>query len=309
MAAEQETKTLLSLAITTAVTTTATTPVSFVKGPVSLEVQANFTYGAGGTTVTAYIQTSVDLGVTWVDIANFYFTTSTLRRIVNLTNVAAGPITPTDGALTANTAVTGYLGTLYRVKYVTTGTYSGSTTLVITAVSVGSTGIVAQASLVDILNNQAAMMLDIGNVRPRAFPWDTGVSLVLAANTVTNTFGTRVKLIDKTTFSFGDTPNYVRVMPLIEAVSDTDIYVLELESTTDGVNFTPVYSARFTGSTVYTPTFNYSRAFNADTCDLYGRIKAKSTGAVTATIALSVFRFIPTSVMIAGTTGNNFPYN
>jgi len=309
MAAEQETKTLLSLAITTAVTATATTAVSFWKGPVSLELQATFTYGAGGTTADAYIQTSLDLGVTWIDIANFHFTTATLRRVVNLTNIAASPFTPTDGALTANTAITGVLGTLYRVKYVTTGTYSGSTTLVVTAQSLGGSGIVSQASLTEIINNQAYMMLDIGNVRPRAYPWDTGVSNLLTASATTNTFGTRVKVITKATFDFGDTPNYIRVKPIIEAVSDTDVYVLELESTIDGVNFTPVYSARFTGSTVYTPTFDYSRAFIADTYDLYARIKAKSTGGVTATIALSVYRFIPTSVTIIGSSGNNFPFN
>jgi hypothetical protein len=37
--------------------------------------------------------------------------------------------TPTDGALAANTAKDGVLGTQYRVKYSSTGTYAGNTTL------------------------------------------------------------------------------------------------------------------------------------------------------------------------------------
>jgi len=37
--------------------------------------------------------------------------------------------TPTDGALTANTAVDGLLGVQWRVKWTTTGTYGAGTTL------------------------------------------------------------------------------------------------------------------------------------------------------------------------------------
>ena len=135
MAAKQEVKTLLSKTITTAVSIVATSQTSFTQRPVSLTLQANFTYGSGGTSADAYVQTSLDGGSTWMDVAEFGFTTSSARKAFNLTNAAVTSVaTPGDAALTANTCVNGFLGSLYRVKYVTTGTYAGSTTLVITAV-------------------------------------------------------------------------------------------------------------------------------------------------------------------------------
>jgi hypothetical protein len=101
----------------------------------SLTLLAKFTYGSGGTNATAYVQTSLDGGSTWMDIANFQFTTSTATRAYHLTAAAVTSIaTPGDGALTANTAVNGFLGSQYRVKLTTTGTYAGSTSLVIVAI-------------------------------------------------------------------------------------------------------------------------------------------------------------------------------
>src|SRR5688572_33372293 len=90
---------------------------------------ANLVVAGGGTTAKAWVQTSLDGGLTWADIANFAFTTSSAKRAYNLTNVAVTSIaTPTDGTLTDNTAVDGLLGTHFRVKLTTTGTYTGATT-------------------------------------------------------------------------------------------------------------------------------------------------------------------------------------
>jgi hypothetical protein len=99
--------------------------------PPSVTVQCNFTYGSGGTTADAWVQTSLDGGATWVDIANCHFTTSTARFAYNLSSLTpvTTEYTPTDGTLSANTAKDGILGPSYRVKYTTTGTYATSTTL------------------------------------------------------------------------------------------------------------------------------------------------------------------------------------
>ena len=99
-------------------------------------LQAVFLYGSGGTTVKAWIQTSLDAGVTWIDIANFAFTTSALRKVtaINPGIVAAAPATPTDGTLGDNLLVNGILGDRCRCKWTTTGTYAGATSLTITAV-------------------------------------------------------------------------------------------------------------------------------------------------------------------------------
>jgi len=122
---------LQPLTITAAVTATAGPVLPLTGAPRNLAIQATFTYGSGGTTADAYVQTSLDGGLTWTDIANFHFTTSSARRIFNLS--AATPVTsiatPSDGALSANSAVDGILGSQLRVKYASTGTYAGSTSL------------------------------------------------------------------------------------------------------------------------------------------------------------------------------------
>ena len=48
-------------------------------------------------------------------------------------------ITPTDGAMTANTALSGVFGNQFRIKYQTTGTFAGGTTLRIDAIANGLT--------------------------------------------------------------------------------------------------------------------------------------------------------------------------
>lgn len=132
----QERLTLLSATLAGAVTADVTAGVFVPRFPrvESLTLQAIITVVGGGTTAKAWVQTSFDGGVTWVDIANFAFTTSTATRLYHLTAAAVTSIaTPTDGSLADNTAVNGLLGDRFRVKLTTTGTYTGASTFVITA--------------------------------------------------------------------------------------------------------------------------------------------------------------------------------
>lgn len=127
--------TLYSPTITTAGTTTSNTwQIDSAAGGVrNLTAQFNFTYGSGGTSVACYLQTSIDGGATWTDIAAFNVTTSSLRQIINLTSGTAVTTfyTATDGALSANTCKDGCFGTKYRVKIISVGTYAGGTTLAV----------------------------------------------------------------------------------------------------------------------------------------------------------------------------------
>ena len=129
---------LLNKTITTFNTAAVTTPLQFLRGaPPVLQLQANFTYGSGGTSVDAYVQTTLDGGTTWIDIAEFSFTTTSGRKVVAIPTALGVPIvyTATDGSLAANTALSGLLGSQIRVKYTTVGTYATSTKLSIDAQS------------------------------------------------------------------------------------------------------------------------------------------------------------------------------
>ncbi|HPS70503.1 MAG TPA: hypothetical protein PLO19_07165 [Candidatus Cryosericum sp.] len=101
----------------------------------AMSVEFIFTYGSGGTTAKAWLQTSFDDGATWVDVANFAGTTSTLSKLYNFSGLT--PVTTaatiTDGSLADNTVIDGLLGDKFRVKVTTTGTYAGSTTLKVVA--------------------------------------------------------------------------------------------------------------------------------------------------------------------------------
>ena len=124
------------LTISAAVSATTTTPVTRLGGAWYLVVQAKFLFGAGGTSVDAYVQTSVDGGVSWIDIMQFSFAGVALTKVsaVALSTALAPAVAPVDGALTANTILNGLFGDRLRLKYVTVGIYSGATSLKVDAV-------------------------------------------------------------------------------------------------------------------------------------------------------------------------------
>lgn len=128
-------KTLLAQTTIGAAGTVTTTPIRGIGSAMYLLVLIKFLYGAGGTAVKAYIQTSLDGGTTWIDIMCFAFTTSAITKISKVSGeiALAANVTPGDGALTDNTILDGVIGDMLRVKYVSTGTYTGATSLAVVA--------------------------------------------------------------------------------------------------------------------------------------------------------------------------------
>jgi hypothetical protein len=131
--------------ITTAISPALVTPWVALNGtPRNLSIQANMVYGSGGTSVDVWVQTSLDGKVTATDVCNFHFTTSSQRYGCNISTAnpngtpqssSTGPdkqtpnLALTDGSMSSNTAQDGILGPYVRVKYQSSGTYAGSTTL------------------------------------------------------------------------------------------------------------------------------------------------------------------------------------
>lgn len=129
-------KTICSLSITTAVTASVQTVATGFGKPLALDLQAKFTYVASAaTSVTAYVQTTLDNGLSWMDVYCFQFTTASDTKVGNLSGLTpkTTPVSITDGTLTANTGLDGFLSDQYRVKVTSVGTYGAGTTLVITA--------------------------------------------------------------------------------------------------------------------------------------------------------------------------------
>jgi hypothetical protein len=98
----------------------------------SITIEANFVRGGGGGTAKAYVQTSLDGGSTFIDIMCFAFTTSSLRKVLNVTRSTAvvADVIPTVGSMTDDTSISGIIGDVIRIQFVSAGTvYSGTTTL------------------------------------------------------------------------------------------------------------------------------------------------------------------------------------
>ena len=126
--------TLYSGTITTAGTVISGT-VTNLQDKIVNALGAVFTYGSGGTTAKAFVQTSFDDGATWQDVTVFSFTTATARKGVTLgwPTLGTAHFAVTDGALADNTMSGAPIGNMVRTKLISTGTYAGTTTLVVSA--------------------------------------------------------------------------------------------------------------------------------------------------------------------------------
>jgi hypothetical protein len=94
-----------------------------------LLLQASFENGSGGTTVKAYVQTSLDNGAIWIDVACFAFATTDVPKILHkvlAVSALTAATVPTDGTLADNTVLDGVLGDQLRTKVVVVGTYTGA---------------------------------------------------------------------------------------------------------------------------------------------------------------------------------------
>ncbi len=132
-------RTLVSETITTALTAVSRGEASGIFGVKALVVEANFVYGSGGTNLKAWLQTSLDGGVNWIDIANFAFTTTSGRKVTTLDlDAVATAVVPTTATLGDDAIVDGILGDSFRVILTTTGTYAGDTTLNINMIPKGA---------------------------------------------------------------------------------------------------------------------------------------------------------------------------
>jgi hypothetical protein len=109
---------------------------SFIDGlefVAAVALLVNFQYGAGGTTCVVVVQTSLDQGSNWIDVARFDFAQASAAKRANLsglTPVAVGAIS----VLGSESVLDGIIGDRMRAKITTTGTYSGATSVSVRAV-------------------------------------------------------------------------------------------------------------------------------------------------------------------------------
>ncbi len=105
------------------------TPVTSLSGLAAASCQVRFAYGSGGTKTNVYIQTSLDQGQSWFDVANIAFTLSSGVELVNVSGLdkLTTPTAPSNLALADNTVLDGPLGDRLQAVVVSTGTYGSQT--------------------------------------------------------------------------------------------------------------------------------------------------------------------------------------
>lgn len=124
--------TLAALTVTTALSSVAQAAITGRDGVSACGLMCEFTYGSGGTSCNVIVQTSLDGGTTWFDIARFDFTTSSAKKYANLQTIAAKAITA-YAALSSEGLNDGLLGPRFRAVVTSVGTYAASTTLALRA--------------------------------------------------------------------------------------------------------------------------------------------------------------------------------
>ena len=102
-----------------------------LEGMLGATISANFTYGSsGGTSIKVIIETTINQGVTWIEVARLAFTTSSAEKVVNLVNAALATA-HAPAALSDDATKDGILGDRFRAKILTVGTYVGNAALAV----------------------------------------------------------------------------------------------------------------------------------------------------------------------------------
>jgi hypothetical protein len=111
-------------------------PVTNLQGLDAASLQVRLSGGAGGSNITVYVQTSIDQGQSWFDVAAFTYTNTPGVQAANVSGLdKASPAAPSSQGLATGTIFDGPLGDRLQAVVVSTGTYTGSTLVSVRAVA------------------------------------------------------------------------------------------------------------------------------------------------------------------------------
>lgn len=100
-----------------------------LEGMLAATLSVNFVYGSGGTTCIVTVETTLDQGTTWTEVARFAFATASEHNQVNLSGLTPVTTVYTPAALSSDSVKDGILGDRWRAKVTSTGTYAGNTSV------------------------------------------------------------------------------------------------------------------------------------------------------------------------------------
>lgn len=95
----------------------------------AVDLQVAFVYGSGGSACVVVVETSLDQGDSWIEIARFDFAMTTVTKVANLSGLLSKGIT-TVAALSSEGVLDSVLGDRLRASVTSTGTAYGTGTSV-----------------------------------------------------------------------------------------------------------------------------------------------------------------------------------
>lgn len=100
-------------------------------GMLAATLSANFNYGSGGDTLKAIIETSLNQGGTWIEVARLAFAQASLEKVVNLSALTPVTTVYSPASLSDDTVKDGILGLRWRARIVkgAGAAYAGNTSL------------------------------------------------------------------------------------------------------------------------------------------------------------------------------------
>lgn len=111
---------------------TAQSYIDRLDGMSSVTLFVEFDWGSGGTSCAVIVETSLNAGDDWIEIAQFDFTTSDSKKTANIAATAAASVAAV-AALGSEGKRDGVLGDRLRARVTSVGVYGGSTTVSVRA--------------------------------------------------------------------------------------------------------------------------------------------------------------------------------
>lgn len=101
--------------------------VTDLAGMTSLAAQVRMLWGSGGTSIKAYVQSSLDQGNTAYDVALVNFLAASRTAIFSIQQTTSAMLTPVEAGAEAESVPVPVLGDRLRLKLVVVGTYVNTT--------------------------------------------------------------------------------------------------------------------------------------------------------------------------------------
>jgi hypothetical protein len=100
-------------------------------GALAVTISASFTYGSGGDTLKAIVETTLDQGATWIEVARLAFAQASAQKVVNLSGLTPVTTVYAPAALSDDTVKDGILGDRFRARILkgAGAAYAGNTSL------------------------------------------------------------------------------------------------------------------------------------------------------------------------------------